>query len=66
MCIRDSHGVPVFHSMKEDLLQGCVADTASALASNVAQLHKVSDAVKQLLADAEEGKSMPDLTGMFA
>jgi len=62
----DHHAVPIFHSMKEDLLEGCVADTATALASNVAQLQRVSDSVKRLLSDAEEGKSMPDLTGMFA
>jgi len=61
----DHHAVPVFHSMKEDLLNGSACDTATALASNVALLQSVSESVKKLLIDAEQGKSMPDLEGMF-
>ena len=62
----DHHAVPVFHTMKEDLLNGCVTDTASALASNIAQLHAVADSIKCMLQEVEQGKPMPDLTGMFS
>jgi len=62
----DHHAVPVFHSMKEDLLNGDVADTAVALADNVQLLQSVSETLKGLLAAAEQGNSMPNLDGMFA
>ena len=62
----DHHAVPLFHSMKDDLLKGAVTDTSAALASNVALLGGVAESVKSLLAKCEEGGSMPDLDDLFA
>ena len=57
----DHHAVPLFHSMKEDLLSGDVENTGAALASNVATLATVAQQVKALLANCEQGVPIPSL-----
>lgn len=62
----DHHAVPLFHSMKEDLLYGDREKAASALADNVAALGDVSGVVKAMLARCEAGRTTPAFDEMFA
>lgn len=61
----DHHAVPLFHSMKNDLLHGGVDTTSAHLAYNVATLAEVSESVKAILEASARGKGAPKLDGLF-
>ena len=61
----DHHAVPLFHTMKHDLLQGQPSAAGVSLAHNVATLAQVSETVKGILAASEAGVPAPALDGMF-
>ena len=62
----DHHAVPLFHTMKDDLLYGKHSAAGASLAHNVATLGPVAETVKKMLAASESGRAAPPLDGMFA
>ncbi|MFK7914328.1 MAG: NAD(P)/FAD-dependent oxidoreductase [Pseudomonadales bacterium] len=57
----DHHAIPLFHSLKEDLLTGPTADAGASLRRNVAQLQRVAASVNALLDDHARGMAPPTL-----
>jgi len=62
----DHHAVPLFHTMKDDLLYGEHSAAGASLAHNVATLGPVAESIKSMLAASQSGCATPSLEGMFA